>query len=105
MSSFPGSKLEDLLDDLYGNYYGSLSEGTLRWVPLPAELMTRVVNFYEPYREELESRLEGFPGDDEASWRDYRNFVVMDEIPRPPEEIFCDFRRDQNLGYAKKESV
>jgi len=78
MSSFPGTKLEDAVDDAFGY----LSE----------ERLKKVVEFYEPYREQIEERLEWYSDkyegeEDEPSWRD-NQFIVFEDIPDPPKELW-----------------
>lgn len=91
MSSFPGSSLEDLIEDMYGHYTGSITTWDLAYNVPPPELFQRLVAFYEPHRETLEWRAREFPGDEEASWRDYRT-VVWDDIPRAGDEVFRGYK-------------
>jgi hypothetical protein len=87
MSSYPGPSLEDQIEDNWGHYSGSISDGTLAYNIPPPEIYAKLLAFYEPHRERIEERVAGFPGDDEASWRDYRT-IVWDDIPKPPESVF-----------------
>lgn len=91
MSSFPGSSLEDLIEDRYGHYSGSITTYDLAYNVPPPELFARLIAFYEPHREKLEWRAREFPGDEEASWRDYRD-VVWDDIPDAGDEVFEGYK-------------
>lgn len=77
MSEYPGPKLEDLLRDTFG-------------VSPSDEFFPGLVQFYEPYREQIERRLDDFDEDEHGSWRDYKYEVMWDNIPDPPEEVLPD---------------
>ncbi len=87
MSEFPGWTLEELIWDTWGRYQGRLPESWPTKIIDPG-LKKRLVEFYEPYRAELESRLDNYDQDERPSWSDYKYCCVWDGIPDPPPSIF-----------------
>jgi len=90
MSSYPGGDLEDLVWDMYGNYVGSLPESFPVRI-LHDEIQRRLVAFFEPHREDLERRASWY-NEDEQSWRNYRDFCLWEDIPKPPDSLFEGFK-------------
>jgi hypothetical protein len=92
MSSIPGYTLEDfvawqwnlVVDEAPENNISlGLAEALGNSKPRPRltkEQFAPIVAIYEPFREDIERRLEDFD-EDTQSWRDYSNYVDADITP------------------------
>jgi len=86
MSHCPGYKLEDFLIDYYGvvDKAGEYGDGYHRICKgrliLSKEQFFKLVDFFESSREVIEDLLLDYNEEENGSWRDYRNFTIVNYI-------------------------